>query len=169
MSRATVRLAKAATCVAVIAASLAAAASAVGSAPGLLAHRSYGGVTANHKAFVNLLTASATKIASSPANTAPELGHSNINLTCANGSQVNTGMPAIALTLKGGDYGFSTHFVRHAVKEYPPTAGPVTLTVTIAGTLKSSKTIAGAVKVTGAGGCSLPSSAYTAKLAKPKS
>jgi hypothetical protein len=171
MSRATLWLAKAAPCVAVISTCLVvvAVASAIDPAPRLRPHRRYGGVAANHKAFVNLLTASATKIASSPANTAPELGHSNINLTCTNGSQVNTGMPAIALTLNRGHYSFSTHFVRHGVKEYPPTAGPVTLTVKISGTVKSSSTIAGTVKITGPGGCSMSSGAYTAKLQKSTS
>ena len=136
-----------------------------GSSPArLTAHSVYGGLTATKHAFVDLRTASATVIAASPANTAPELRHSNINLTCANKAQVNPGMIQLKLSLKSGHYSFARSFTRTGVKETYPGSGSVTLKVTISGTVRTAKSISGRVKVTGPQGCSVPSQAYTAKL-----
>jgi hypothetical protein len=136
-----------------------------GSRPARLkAHSVYGGLTAKKDAFVDLRTASATVIAASPANTAPEKRQSNINLTCANKAQVNPGMIKLKLKRKRGHYSFSRSFTRTGVKETEPGSGSVTLKVTISGTVRNAKTISGRVKVTGPHGCSVPSQAYTAKL-----
>ena len=88
-------------------------------APTLVAHSQYGGLTAKNDAFVNLLAGTSTTIAASPANTAPELLHSNINLKCANGQSVNTGMPGITLILKAGHSSFLASFVRKAIEAVP--------------------------------------------------
>lgn len=130
----------------------------------LRAHSVYGGVTSRKDAFVALRTASATTIAASPANTAPELLHSNVNLECANKAQVNTGMVQIKLKLQHGSYSFSRRFSRIGVKETSPGSGSVTLRIAISGKVRNSETITGTVKVTGPRGCSIPLQAYTAKL-----
>jgi hypothetical protein len=141
-------------------------ADAAGTPARLHAHSVYGGLTAKKDAFVDLRTGSATTIAASRANTAPELRHSNINLTCANQAQVNPGMVQIKLKLKHGSYSFSSRFTRTGVKETAPGSGTVTLKVAITGKIRNSKTISGTVKVTGPQGCSIPSQTYTAKLSK---
>lgn len=150
----------------IVCVAITAVANAAGSPARLHAHSVYGGVTAKRDAFVALQTGSATTIAASPANTAPELRHSNINLACANQAQVNPGMVQIKLKLEHGSYGFSRSFTRTGVKETAPGSGAVTLKVAITGTVRNSKTISGTVKVTGPQGCSIPSQAYTAKLSK---
>ena len=143
---------------------LALAASAYAASPARLhAHAVYGGVTAKKDAFVNLKTASATAIAASPVNTAPELRHSNINLACSNKAQVNSGMPATKLALAHGSYSFASSFTRTA-KETPPGSGSVTLKIKLTGKVVNSKTISGTVEVNSSGGCSIPSQSYTAKL-----
>ena len=144
---------------------LALAASAYAASPAQLhAHSVYGGLTANKHAFVDLRTASATAIAASPANTAPELRHSNINLTCSNKAQVNSGMPATKLALAHGSYSFASSFTRTGVKETEPGSGSVTLKIKLTGKVVNSKTISGTVEVNSSGGCSIPSQSYTAKL-----
>lgn len=141
-------------------------AGATAAGPTLEAHGHYGGSTAKRDAYVSLQAGTSTTIAASAANTAPELLRSNINLQCANKAQVDPGMPAIRLKLSAGHYRFSTVFVRKGVKETYPGKGTVALTVTISGTVESSTTIKGLVKVTGPGGCAIASQAYTASLIK---
>jgi hypothetical protein len=150
----------------VVAFAVALPASATATAPALVAHGQYGGLTAKKDAFVNFLTGTSTTIAASAVNTAPELLRSNINLQCANKAQVNPGMPGITLKMTAGHYSFSTTYVRKGVKETYPGSGTVTLSVTISGTVESSTTLKGTVKVTGPGGCAISSQAYTATLGK---
>lgn len=132
--------------------------------PKAQAHRTYLGQGARKDVVVALKMKSSTTIASSPAGTAPELLHSNVNIHCSNDTQANSGMPKIKLKLKHGLYRFKRHFERHGVQAAGPNATKVNLAIDVSGAVKSASLITGKVKVVGTGGCSVSAEKYSAPL-----